>query len=129
MMNVQSKEYYLIEINPRFSANISLAVNVGIDFPLYYTRLALDQIVDVKFNTSANSYAQWLIPGDLLNFIFNKDRFRQKVGYFFNKPDDLTHAIFSKDDIKPFFANILSLFINFFSNIRDLLVKLKANKE
>ena len=127
MFNVDTGEFYLIEINPRFSANISLAVSLGIDFPLYYTKLSLGEKIQGKINEEFNSFGQWLIPGDLLNFIFNKKRFKQEYGYFFKKPKKLTHAIFSKSDIKPFFTNLISLILNLVTNIQDLIVKLGAN--
>lgn len=126
--NPNSGEYYLIEINPRFSANIALAVNVGVDFPNYLVKLSMDEKVQKKFNDIREAYCQWLIPGDLLNFIFNKNRFKQEVGYFFKKPKNLTYAILSKQDPMPMVANILSLFTTVITNFSDLLVKLKSSK-
>src|SRR5699024_3180839 len=93
MYDPNTRKYFLIEINPRFARNIELAVNVGVNFPLYLTQLARGEKVEKKINTEIEQYCQWLVPGDLLNFIFNKNRFKQDVGYFFKKPKNLTYAI------------------------------------
>ena len=118
-----------MEINPRFSANIALAVNVGVDFPFLFSKLAMKEDIEVKKNNRFNEYCQWLLPGDILNFIFNKKRFNQEIGYFFKKPKNLTYAILSKEDPLPAFAALLSLFINLVGNFQNLKSKLKANKQ
>src|SRR5699024_4624411 len=121
-------EYFLMEINPRFSANIALAVQLGIEFPIIYTKLALQERVSLKGNDRYERYCQWLIPGDLLNFILNKKRYRQEIGYFFNKPKNLYYAILSKRDFKPVLIHILSIFLNIFGNLKNLKAKLSSSK-
>lgn len=121
-------EYYLMEINPRFSANIALAYYVGIDFPLIYSKLATNTEVEFVRNNKFNEFCQWLIPGDILNFIFNKDRFNQEIGYFFKKPKKMYDAILSKDDFMPTIGLIISLFTNLFSSLKNLRTKLKSSK-
>lgn len=127
IVNRDTGQSYLMEINPRFSANIALAVHVGVDFPLLLTKLALNENVKTVVNKKEDQYCQWLIPGDLLNFIFNKNRFNEEVGYLFNKPKNLCHAIYSKDDPLPFIVNFLSLFTGFIKNLKNLKEKLSAN--
>lgn len=126
IVNRKTGDYFLMEINPRFSANIALAVNVGVDFPLILTKLALNEDVQLVRNNKINQYCQWLIPGDLLNFIFNKNRFNEEVGYFFKKPKNIYHAIYSKDDPIPAAVNFLSIFIYSFRNLKNLKSKIKA---
>lgn len=129
IVNQNTGEYFLMEINPRFSANIALAVNIGIDFPLLLAKIALnEEVVQLKKNTKINEYCQWLLPGDILNFIFNKNRFKQEIGYFFNKPKNLYYAVLSKEDPLPAVATILSMFINLLGNLKNLKSKLKASK-
>lgn len=119
-----SEQYYLMEINPRFSANIALAVGLEIDFPLYFAKISLNEEVEAKRNEQYEQYAQWLLPGDIMNFIFNKGRFKQEIGYFFKKPMNLTYAIGSKHDVKPAIINILTLFVNIKNNVSNLLKKI-----
>lgn len=126
--NPKTGEFYLMEINPRFSANIALAVNVGIDFPVIFTKLATNKEIEFVRNTKFDEYCQWLIPGDLLNFIFNKNRFNQEIGYFFNKPKKIYDAIFSKEDFMPTIGLFLSMFTNLFSSLKNLRMKLKSSK-
>jgi predicted ATP-grasp superfamily ATP-dependent carboligase len=121
-------EFYLMEINPRFSANIALAVNVGVDFPFFTAKILLGEKFEKVINNRFEEYCQWLLPGDLLNFIFNKNRFKQKIGYFFNKPKKLSYAILSFDDPMPVLGTVLAMIFNFGKNIKDLKVKLKVSK-
>lgn len=128
IVNKKTNEYYLMEINPRFSANIALAVQLGIDFPVIFTELALGKQIEYMRNNKYDEYCQWLLPGDLLNFIFNKNRFDQEIGYLFNKPNKIYYAILSKEDIKPVVATFLSLILNIGSNMKDLIIKLRSGK-
>ena len=122
-------DYYLMEVNPRFSANIALAVNIGIDFPLLYYKLAQNQNTEFIKNEKFNEYCQWLLPGDLLNFVFNRDRFRQQeVGYFCNKPKNIHYAILSKDDFFPVIGAIFSMIFNIVGSLKNLKSKLRSNK-
>lgn len=128
IVNQQTGEYFLMEINPRFSANIALGVQLGIDFPLYFVKLASGQDIDYIKNKKFNEYCQWLLPGDILNFVFNKDRFKQEIGYIFKKPKNMHYAILSRQDFKPVVATLLSMFLNIGSNIKNLMSKLKTSK-
>lgn len=122
-------DYYLMEINPRFSANIALAVNLGVDFPLFYSMLATGEKLDIKRNNRFNEHCQWLLPGDILNFIFNKNRFKQDVGYFFNKPKNIHYAILSKRDFMPAIGTVLSMLLNLPGSLKNLKAKLNADKK
>ncbi|QKY70308.1 ATP-grasp domain-containing protein [Lentibacillus sp. CBA3610] len=128
IVDQRTGEYFLMEINPRFSANIALAVQLGTDFPNVFAKLALNKKIDLLKNNKFEEYCQWLIPGDILNFVFNKDRFEQEIGYFLKKPTNIHYAIFSKDDFKPIVANVFSLILNTFGNIKNLKAKLSSSK-
>lgn len=110
----------LMEINPRLSATIRLSCFVGVDFPYLIVKNALKENTDVIINDKFDNYCQWFFPGDLLNFVFNKNRFKQEFGYIFKKPKKLCHMTFDKNDIKPFLANMLAYFIAIF-NIKRLV--------
>lgn len=129
VVDQEINEYYLMEINPRFSANINLAVQLGIDYPLYFVKLALGKDIEFIKNQKFNEYCQWLLPGDILNFIFNKDRFNQEIGYLVKKPKSIYYAILSKNDLKPILGLILSMIVYFPINIKNLFFKLKVSKK
>jgi len=99
-----------MEINPRFWGTLNLCIQVGVDFPDILCKLALGERVDTKINQRFEEYCQWLMPGDLCNFIFNKNRFHQEVGYFIKDPKHIFHhATWDRKDIVPYIMNIYSL--------------------
>lgn len=107
MVNPKTNQPILMEINPRMSATIVLSIKAGINFPEYIVNCALDKNETYGLrNTNFNVFCQWLIPGDLSNFIFNKNRFSDKYGYFFKKGINCYHMTFDLTDIKPFFVNL-----------------------
>lgn len=112
MIDPRNGEPTLMEINPRLSATIRLSSFVGVDFPYLIAKSALEEEIEVIKNTKFDYYCQWLIPGDLLNFLFNSKRFEQEYGYFFNKPENLCHMTFLREDIAPYFANLVAYSIS-----------------
>ena len=98
----------LMEINPRLSATIRLSCFAGVDFPYLIVKNALGEETDLVRNRNFDYYCQWLIPGDIANFLFNKDRFRQEHGYFFRRPDNFCHMTYDSNDVAPFFYNLLA---------------------
>ena len=78
----KSKQYKLMEINPRFWGSLALPVASGINFP----KLLLDMVTTKNFHPTLsypdNIKARWLIPGDILHFLSNPNRFHLKPGFF-----------------------------------------------
>jgi len=106
MVNPKTNEPILMEINPRMSATIILSIKAGMNFPEYIVNCALDKNkISGLRNKKFNLFCQWLIPGDLSNFLFNKNRFSDKYGYFYKKGIKCYHMTFDKNDIKPFLVN------------------------
>lgn len=95
----------LMEINPRFWNTLELAIACGVDFPALWVAAALGRPERGPVGWPADRVAQWLVPGDLLNFVFNPDRFRQPVGYL--PFGDRTHAIWRAKDPLPMAAMLL----------------------
>lgn len=92
----------LMEINPRFWNTLSLAVACGVDFPSLWVSAALGEPRSGPNDWPVGRVAQWLVPGDLLNFAFNPKRFSQPVGYL--PFGDRVHAIWRWSDPKPMVA-------------------------
>jgi len=124
LFNENTKEYYLMEINPRFSANIALAHFVNINFANQFVKLSLGTESSFKKNEIIDQYCQWLFPGDVLNYVFNKKRKEEKINYFFNKPYNLKDAIFSKHDPLPGLAQFVTIFSSK-ENFKSLKEKMK----
>lgn len=105
----------LMEINPRLSATIRLSCFVGVDFPYLIVKNALGEETEAIRNTKFDYYCQWFVPGDLMNFLFNKNRFKQEYGYFFKKPKNLCHMTYESSDLMPYLANLVAYGISFFN--------------
>ena len=97
----------LMEINPRLWNTLSLSIDCNVDFP--YLMYLLESGIQFKpvLTYEVNKYGQWLFPGEFLNFLFNKDRFKQKIKYVDLKDKNRYDVIISKKDIKPFFGLFL----------------------
>jgi predicted ATP-grasp superfamily ATP-dependent carboligase len=97
----------LLEINPRFWGSLALAIESGIDFPFLLWKLAAEGDVEPVFDYEKGVMIRWLIPGDILHFISNPDRFRMDPGFFdFSVKDD----IISLHDPLPTVGRLLSAF-------------------
>ncbi len=95
----------LMEVNPRFWNTLVLAIACGIDFPSLAVAAALGRPVEGPRDWPVDELAQWLGPGDILNFVFNPQRFSQSIGYLpFGRR---THAIWRSDDPMPMVAMLL----------------------
>lgn len=80
----------LLEVNPRFWGSLQLAIESGVDFPYLLFKLAMEGDIEPVTDYNAGVQCRWLIPGDLLHFIKNPDRFRLKPKFFdFKIKDDI----------------------------------------
>lgn len=96
----------LLEVNPRFWGSLQLAIESGIDFPYLLFKLAMDGDIEPVFDYNVGVRCRWLIPGDLLHFVKNPDRFRLKPNFFdFKIKDD----IISLKDPMPLIGRISSV--------------------
>lgn len=95
----------LMEVNPRFWNTLVLAIECGVDFPSLSVAAALGKPVQGPRDWPVGRVAQWLVPGDILNFAFNPDRFRQSIGYL--PVDRRSHAIWRSDDPMPLLTMLL----------------------
>ncbi|MGO9614606.1 MAG: ATP-grasp domain-containing protein [Dissulfurispiraceae bacterium] len=110
----------LLEVNPRFWGSLALAIQTGIDFPFLLYRMAMDGDVQPVGDYADGVMRRWLIPGDLLHFIHNPQRFRLKPGFFdFRMKDD----IISLNDPLPTLGRLLSVFTLLFDKEMRGLMK------
>jgi len=86
----------LMEINPRFWGSLALPVASGVNFPLLLMQMARGEAIKPIFDYRAGVRARWLIPGDILHFLSNPNRFHLQPS-FFNFFDSNTHY----DDFDP----------------------------
>lgn len=75
-------EILLLELNPRFWASVQLAISCGIDFPYLLYQVALDRPVTPIHRYPVGRRCRWLLPGDMLHFLANPDRFHMQPSFF-----------------------------------------------
>jgi len=97
----------LMEINTRFWGSLQLAIYGGIDFPYLLYQIALNKKTEVSSYKIGVKF-RWILPGDLMHFISNPERFRMKPDFFDFFDRNTTHAIFSWDDPLPVIGMILT---------------------
>lgn len=80
----------LLEVNPRFWGSLHLAIESGVDFPFLLFQLATNGDIEPVTDYREGVRCRWLIPGDVLHFIKNPERFSLKPGFFnFRIKDDI----------------------------------------
>ncbi len=78
MVDPRSGQPVFMEINPRFWGSLACAVFAGIDFPYLLYRMAIDGDIPPAMEYRADVWCRWLLPGDLLHFVTNPQRWRMK---------------------------------------------------
>jgi predicted ATP-grasp superfamily ATP-dependent carboligase len=91
----------LMEVNPKFWGSIALPIAAGVDFPYLLYRMALDGDVEPVTAYEIGVRCRWLLPGDILHFIHNPDRFRLNPSFFTFKGDKLYYDLICRDDPGP----------------------------
>ncbi len=106
--DIQTGEYKLMEINPKFWGSLELALVCGIEFPYYIIKQAQGEKIPINTKFPQIKF-QWLLNGELYHFIS-----RPKNGLKIIK--DLFH---SKKDFQildpiPNFLQFLLIFVHYF---------------
>jgi len=99
----------LLEVNPRFWGSLALAINAGVNFPYLLTLMALELDFPPVLDYRLGHFCRWLLPGDILHFLKNPERWHLKPSFFqFSKPN-LTYDIVDIKDPLPILGSILAL--------------------
>lgn len=97
----ENKRLYFMEFNPRFWNSLQMAIYAGVDFPWLLYRMLTEGDVDGVVTYKAGVLCRNLLPGDLLHFIFNKDRKNMVPSFFSGKKKGVLDDIVSKRDPMP----------------------------
>jgi predicted ATP-grasp superfamily ATP-dependent carboligase len=98
----------LMEINPRFWGSLSLAVASGVNFPYLLYKMSLGENFKPVEHYQTGIKCRWLLPGDILHFIFNPERM-SLLPEFFNFWDKKTsYDILSLKDPLPILGRMLT---------------------
>ena len=100
------KKCYLMEINPKFWGSIALPISAGVDFP--YLLYQMSQGIELGHDPGYQEHilCRWLLPGDVLHFLANPDRFRLNPGFFEFR--GMHYDLIDKGDIGPLIGMGLS---------------------
>jgi len=102
----------LMEVNPKFWGSIALPIAAGVDFPYLLYRMAIDGEVEAVTSYQEGIRCRWLMPGDILHFIHNPDRFRLNPSFFDFWDDKLHYDLISMDDPGPLWGMFCSALSN-----------------
>ncbi len=97
----------LMEINPRFWGSLELANASGVNFPWLQYQVAMGAPVEPCFDYEAGVRCRWLIPGDILHFIANPERFRMEPSFFSFFEPGLHYDDFARDDLRGSVATVV----------------------
>lgn len=97
----------LMEVNPRFTRSIKIAVMAGVDFPKMLMDIALNEKVVSNLSFRIGVYLRYL-PSDLIWFMKSPDRWKTQPSFFWFWGKDLHEEIFSWRDPGPMFGFVLS---------------------
>jgi predicted ATP-grasp superfamily ATP-dependent carboligase len=98
----------LMEINPRFWGSLALAIHAGVDFPTLLYKMAMGEEFDPVLEYTVGDRCRWLLPGDILHFLTNPNRFHLKPSFFQFR--GMAYDILSRDDPMPAVGRFLTLF-------------------
>ena len=98
----------LMEINPRFWGSLALAIEAGVNFPYLLLRLARGEKFKPVEHYAVGKKCRWLLPGDLMHFIYNPHRTRLKPSFFSFWRKDTVYDILSLRDPLPTLARSLT---------------------
>lgn len=99
----------LLEVNPRFWGSLALAVNTGVNFPYLLTLMALGLDFTAVHTYRLGHLCRWLLPGDILHFLQNPNRWRLKPSFFQFRRPNLSYDIIDMDDPLPILGTFLGL--------------------
>jgi len=117
----------LMEINPRFWGSLALAVTAGVNFPYLLYRMSCGEDFSPVERYPVGVRCRWLLPGDMLHFIYNPER-RSLIPRFFRLFEkDTAYDILSATDPLPALARVLTPVTFLYDP--DMQERLKRRKE
>lgn len=106
-MDPRDKKAKLMEINPRFWGSLELSIVSGVNFPVLIYKMAMGEKFKPVFKYRVGVRCRWLIPGDVLHFVSNPDRFDMDPSFFDFWADNTHYDQLKRDDIKGTLGTIL----------------------
>ena len=108
MLDEKDEKLKFMEINPRFWNSLYLSMLAGVDFPWLLYRLIMDGDVPEVSNYRIGVKCRWSLPGDILHFLFNKNRFRMDPPLWAGKRSGVYDDVLSLSDPGPTLGFLLA---------------------
>jgi len=105
----------IMEINPRFWGSLPLSIVAGVDFPYLLYRMVMDGDVEPVLDYPAGVRCRWLLPGDILHFLTNPNRFKIEPSFFDFSKNNRHDDFISWEDPGPALGFFLVLLKGLFS--------------
>jgi len=97
-----------MEINPRFWNSLYLSILSGVDFPWLLYQLIMEGDVSEVNNYRTDVKCRWSLPGDILHFLVNKNRFSMDPPLWAGKRSGVYDDVLSLSDPGPTVGFILA---------------------
>lgn len=101
MIDPRDGKAKFMEINPRFWGSLQLSILAGVDFPWLLYKLAAEGDVEEVITYETGLKCRWLLPGDMLHFLSNKERSRMDPPLISTPPNGVYDDIISLEDPLP----------------------------
>lgn len=111
----RDKQCKIMEINPRFWGSLPLSIVAGVDFPHLLYRMVMDGDVEPVVDYPEGVRCRWLLPGDILHFIYNPQRFKLEPSFFDFSRNNRRDDFISLDDPFPTLGFFIIALANLFS--------------
>jgi hypothetical protein len=85
-----------------------MAVLAGVDFPWLLYRLAKEGDIEEIHTYKTGILCRWLLPGDILHLLTNKNRLTMNPSFFAGKKDNVYDDILSWGDPLPTLGFIMA---------------------
>jgi predicted ATP-grasp superfamily ATP-dependent carboligase len=116
MIDSNDRKPKFMEINTRFWASLQTAIYAGVDFPWLLYGVALENEIENCFKYKEGVKCSWLLPGDILHFVTNKNRFKMNPPFLSGKKHGVRDDIISREDLLP----VLGFFLACLRYVFDL---------